>query len=183
MILFRRRDELTEQVITELHNAHLPTSGIDRIFLKENLAVMDLLSVAKFVLNMGDNLNLASLLKSPIIRISEHDLYDIATSRGSKSIWDYIVLSCNNHELCKELYDRLSIFINLYYHSNASNFFQNIVDVLGYRDILNQECGSDSNDAIDELLYASNKFVSQNNSSLQDFVFWIEDSDTSICQC
>ena len=55
-----------------------------------------------------------------------------------------------------------------------------MVDVLGYRQALNASCGPDSNDAIDELLYACQDFASQNNNSLQNFIFWIESSDSSI---
>ena len=51
MILFRRRDELTYEVIKALKADEIEVSGLDRISLQENLAVLDLLSAAKFVLN------------------------------------------------------------------------------------------------------------------------------------
>jgi len=175
MILFRKRDELTHEVIKALKVDNIEVTGLDRISLHENLAVLDLLSVAKFALNTEDDLNLAALLKSPLIGLTEQKLYDIATSRKKLSIWQYIQ-SNDKYNLT----DKLNIFIDLFNHSDVSNFFQYIVDILGYRESLNANCGLDSNDAIDELLYACNDFASQESTSIQKFIFWIENYNSSI---
>ncbi len=175
MILFRKRDELTDEVIKALKTDNIEVTGLDRISLQENLAVLDLLSVAKFVLNTEDDLNLAALLKSPLIALSERNLYDLATSRKKLSIWQYIQ-SNDKYNLA----NKLNIFIDLFHYTDVSNFFQYIVDILGYRENLNANCGPDSNDAIDELLYACNDFASQENTSIQKFIFWIENYNRSI---
>ncbi|PCJ25945.1 MAG: AAA family ATPase [Rickettsiales bacterium] len=184
MILFRKRDEFTQEVIRALKNKKLEVSGLDRISLRENLAVRDLLAVAKFVINTHDDLNLASLLKSPLIGISEEELYDIATKRGENSIWEYIQnkLADNNSssDNSSNIFTKLSVFIDLFDQSNLNNFFQHIVDILDYRETLNAHCGADSNDAIDELLYASRNFAREHGTSLQSFIFWLENIDTSI---
>ncbi|MDA9163525.1 UvrD-helicase domain-containing protein [Rickettsiaceae bacterium] len=171
MILFRRRNQFTNEVIKALKNENLEVSGLDRISLRDNLAVLDLLSAAKFVINPEDDLNLACLLKSPIIGISEKELYNIIAARGKDSIWR----SVDNITRTK-----LQQLIDIYAISNVSNFFQYITDVLGYRSALNESCGPDSNDAIDELLYACNNFASHNETSLQSFIFWLENYESSI---
>lgn len=175
MILFRKRDELTHEVIKALKAENIEVTGLDRISLQENLAVLDLLSAAKFALNTEDDLNLAALLKSPLIGLDEQKLYDIATSRKKSSIWQY--LKSNDKY---NLTDKLSIFIDLFNRSDVSNFFQYIVDILGYRENLNANCGPDSNDAIDELIYACNDFASQESTSIQKFIFWLENYNSSI---
>ena len=180
MILFRKRDEFTYEVIKALKNDNMEVAGLDRISLEENLAVLDLLAIAKFALNTDDDLNLASLLKSPLINLTEKELYDIATSREKLSIWNYIKSLASTNKNYQNLYNKLKVFIELFNRSNVSNFFQYLVDVLGYREILNSACGLDSNDAIDELLYACNDFASQNDMSLQSFIFWLENYNTSI---
>lgn len=174
MILFRKRDELTDEVIKALKDAQIEVEGLDRISLKENLAVQDLLSAAKFALNTNDDLNLAALLKSPLISISEQELYEIATNRKELSIWEYI------QQNSSDLAEKLNQFLAIFEDTNLGNFFQYIVDVLGYRDILNANCGPDSNDAIDELLYAASDFANQENTSLQNFIFWLENYEGSI---
>jgi ATP-dependent helicase/nuclease subunit A len=174
MILFRKRDELTDEVIKAIKDEAIAVEGLDRISLKENLAVQDLLSAAKFVLNTKDELNLAALLKSPLIGISEQELYDIAVSRKELSIWQYIQKNCGS------LYAKLNQFIELFKETNLGTFFQYIVDIIGHRDNLNAHCGPASNDAIDELLYAASDFSNQENTSLQNFIFWLEGYNSSI---
>jgi len=180
MILFRKRDELTLEVIKALQSENLAVAGLDRISLGENLAVLDLLSVGKFVINNHDNLNLGALLKSPLIGLSEQDLYDISTTRNNNSIWTHLQSLAVHDQHYKECYDRLLIFIDIFNQTNVGNFFQYIVDVQGYRNILNAACGLDSNDAIDELLYTCSDFAAQNDTSLQSFIFWLESYNTSI---
>ena len=48
----------------------------DRIVLTEHIAVQDLISVARFVLLPEDDLNLACLLKCPLFKISEEELFE-----------------------------------------------------------------------------------------------------------
>jgi ATP-dependent helicase/nuclease subunit A len=176
MILFRKRDELTHEVIHALKNENIEVTGLDRIFLCDNLAVMDLLSIAKFIVSPDDDLNLCSLLKSPLIGLTEKEIYKISNERQKNSVWEYI----NLNSTYQNLSERLQIFIDLHNITHVGNFFQYIVDVLGYRNILNANCGSDSNDAIDELLHTCSNFILQNNNSLQSFIFWIEEYSTSI---
>lgn len=180
MILFRKRDEFTKEVILALQNEGVAVAGLDRITLRDNLAIQDLLAIGKFVLSPQDDLNLATLLKSPIIGIGESFLYDIATKRGNQSIWSYISLEQHSVKEYKHLFEQLCMFLEIYQKTNSETFFQYVVDVLGLRQALTSSCGSDSNDAIDEFLYACQDFFSQNNNSLQNFIFWIESSDSSI---
>ena len=81
MILVRKRDEFSNNLIKELSKAKLKVEISDRINLKENLTIMDLISVAKFVLLSDDDLNLAGLLKSPIIGMNEKQLYELLVNK------------------------------------------------------------------------------------------------------
>ncbi|MCC8462188.1 MAG: UvrD-helicase domain-containing protein [Rickettsia endosymbiont of Ecitomorpha arachnoides] len=81
MILARKRDEFSNNLIKELSKAKLKVEISDRINLKENLTIMDLISVAKFVLLSDDDLNLAGLLKSPIIGMNEEQLYEFLVNK------------------------------------------------------------------------------------------------------
>ena len=50
-------------------------AGADRIVLTQQLAVMDLMALGRFVLQRDDELNLAALLRSPLLGLSEDDLF------------------------------------------------------------------------------------------------------------
>lgn len=176
MILFRKRDQLVKYVIKALEEHDLNVSGLDRINLKENMAVQDLLSVARFVIKPDDDLNLASLLKSPIIGATEEELYQLATNRTG-SLWNSLEIHCTKYQ---DLYRKLLDFQNLYTQTNILEFFQYITDLMGYRTLLTAQSENSSDDAINELLYICENYMLQNSNSMQKFLLWLDSINSSI---
>jgi ATP-dependent helicase/nuclease subunit A len=174
MILFRTRNDFTLEVVKQLKHFDLEATGVDRIILGSNLAVLDLISLAKFVLNPEDNMNLACLLKSPLIGISEEELQELCLSLGKKSLW------CHLQDLSHKTCDQLVIFCDLSRELNTKNFFHYVVDVLGFREKLVAAIGHDSDDAINELLHYSYNYAITHNVSLQNFIFWFENYSVDI---
>ena len=176
MILFRKRDQLVKQVIKALEEHGLNVSGLDRINLKENMAVQNLLSVARFAINPDDDLNLASLLKSPIIGTSEEELYHLAVNRTG-SLWNSLEMHCAKYQ---DLYRKLLDFQNLYTQTNILEFFQYITDFMGYRTLLTAQSENSNDDAINELLYICENYMLQNSNSMQKFLLWLDSINSSI---
>ena len=87
MILVRRRDVLVEALIRALKDAAVPVAGADRMVLTEQLAVMDVLAVADFLLLPEDDLTLATVLKGPLFGFDDDRLFDLAHGRGRSSLW------------------------------------------------------------------------------------------------
>ena len=87
MILVRRRDALVEALIRALKDAAVPVAGTDRMVLTEQLAVMDVLAVADFLLLPEDDLTLATVLKGPLFGFDDDGLFDLAHGRGRSSLW------------------------------------------------------------------------------------------------
>ena len=81
MVLVRRRNEFVNALVRELKQANIEVAGVDRLNLGEELAVQDLLAMARFVLLPQDDLNLACLLKSPLIGLDEDELFTLAWKR------------------------------------------------------------------------------------------------------
>jgi len=165
MILFRNRDDFTDEVIKALKEAKIDITGLDRISLADDLAVADLIAIAKFVLNPENDLNLATLIKSPILDLSEQELYKlvIAARANKLSLWEYIKLS-EQYSLIK---DKLEEFLALYRSFPLNNFFPYITDVMDYRNIMNK-----NDEAIDEFLKLSNDYFLEYGNSLQNFIYW-----------
>ncbi len=67
MVLVRSRDPFVLNLVRWLKKEGIAVSGIDRLRLLEDIAVMDLMAFADFLLMPEDDLNLAALLKSPLI--------------------------------------------------------------------------------------------------------------------
>ena len=87
MILVRRRDALVDALIRALKDAAVPVAGTDRMVLTEQLAVMDVLAVADFLLLPEDDLTLATVLKGPLFGFDDDRLFDLAHGRGRSSLW------------------------------------------------------------------------------------------------
>ncbi|HJD56231.1 MAG TPA: UvrD-helicase domain-containing protein [Rickettsia endosymbiont of Pyrocoelia pectoralis] len=173
MILVRKRDEFSSNLIKELGKAKLKVEASDRIKLKEHLSVMDLISVAKFVLLPDDDLNLAALLKSPIIGVNEQQLYGIITNKNDESLW-------NNLSSYTDIFDKLNSLIEIYKTSSAENFFMLIVNNLNLRPVLTVHNGDDSDDMINELLALSSSYANDIDNSLQGFIGWFENNDIQV---
>lgn len=166
MILFRSRDDFTDEVIKALKEAKIDITGLDRISLADDLAVADLIAIAKFVLNPENDLNLATLIKSPILGLSEQELYKlvIVAKDNKLSLWEYVKLT-DKYSLIK---DKLEEFLALYRFFPLNNFFPYITDVMDYRNIMNK-----NDEAINEFLKLSNDYFLEYGNSLQNFIYWI----------
>src|SRR5262249_8956320 len=87
MVLVRSRDPFVLNLVRALKARGIPVSGIDRLRLLEDIAVMDLVAFADFLLMPEDDLNLAALLKSPLIGLSEEEVMRLCLERGYRSVW------------------------------------------------------------------------------------------------
>lgn len=94
MVLVRRREGFFDELIRQLKVLGVPVAGADRMTLKDQLAVEDLLGVARAALNPRDDLALAEVLKSPFFHpvgatpcINEDALFALAHKRKG-TLWD-----------------------------------------------------------------------------------------------
>lgn len=88
LILIRKRDANSLDMIKALQKSGLGMSGIDRLTISKSLEAKDIISLAKFVLQPFDDLNLAALLKSPFFSLNDNELKEIIIYDKTKSIWE-----------------------------------------------------------------------------------------------
>lgn len=168
MILIRRRNEFTDEIISELKEADVAVAGIDRMLIMDHLSVKDIISAAKFALLPEDDLNLASLLKSPLIGMNDEEIAKYASTRKT-SLYGTIPES-----------DILENLIHMGINLSAFDFLHNLIDVMGAREILVQANGDDSSDALDELLNISIQHSKIGGTNLQSLIHWLEKSEVEI---
>lgn len=89
MVLMRTRSPFVHTLMKIFKQKNIPVSGMDRMKLGEEIAVQDLLVCAEFSFLPGDDLALATFLKSPLIGVSEEELYDMAAGRGG-TLWESV---------------------------------------------------------------------------------------------
>ncbi|MCC5981304.1 MAG: double-strand break repair helicase AddA, partial [Oceanicaulis sp.] len=95
VILVRKRGGLFAEIIRQLKLKNVPVAGADRMVLPDQLVVQDMLSLARFALQPGDDLALAEVLKSPAFHpvgaeippIDEDVLFRLADKRKG-TLWE-----------------------------------------------------------------------------------------------
>ncbi len=178
LILVRRRDALVDALISALRGRNIQVAGADRLILQEHIAVMDLLAAADFVLLPEDDLNLAILLKSPLVGLSEEDLFALAHKRKG-SIWRAL----ESRRTKPEFAYAHELLIRWRGRADFTGVFGFFAEILGPdkgRANLHRRLGSEAIDAIDEFLNAVLRYEQVQTPSLQGFVHWMRAQSADI---
>lgn len=104
LILVQSRSALFAELIRALAQAGIPSPGADRLPVTTHIGVLDLLALGDVLLNPGDDLQLAALLRSPLFDIGEDDLFAVAAER-SGTLWQ--ALEASPLPAAREAHDRL----------------------------------------------------------------------------
>lgn len=181
MILFRSRNALFNQVIRALKRMKVPVSGVDRMIVKDQLAVEDLHSLCRFAILPEDDLNLACVLKTPLIGLSEEEVFASTHNRGDKSVWAHA-----KHVLKPEVIKYLSALLE---KANTATPYEFLCAILytpcpadagsGLR-ALQKRLGQDVLDPIEECLNGALEYEQNNTANLQDYLAYIEDQNAPI---
>jgi len=174
LILVQRRNQFVTDLVRFLKDKSVPVAGIDRLNLSEHIAVQDLMAAARFVLLPEDDLNLACLLKSPLIKLSEENLFKAAYNRGKASLWERI------QHLFPETAERLNELLIRADKIPPYEFFAYILGPFGGRKAFLARLGEEAQEAINEFLNLVLSFEQNEVPSLQKFVDFMTDRDIEI---
>ncbi|MGH6870500.1 MAG: double-strand break repair helicase AddA [Rhizomicrobium sp.] len=177
MILMPRREPFAGEIIRHLKEQGVAVAGADRIRLNEQIAVMDLAALGRFVLLPEDDLNLAALLRSPLIGIGEEELFAHAHGRKG-SLWSALegndgaafVFARAFLEDCRRRAD----------FAPPYEFFARALSADGLRKRLLARLGPEADDAIDEFLSLALSYEAINAPSLEGFLHWLTRGDAEI---
>jgi len=168
LILTRRRTGFVNSLIKKLKAKNIPVNGLDRLKLLEHRAILDLVALINFILYPLDDFNLAIVLKSPIIDMSEPDLLELCYNRES-SLWEAL----QDRDLLQELIDL----------SKEKSLFEYFFNIFEYKDIrsnFEQSFGVEVNDVLDSFLDLVVQFEAENISSLQLFLNYLNSNKTEV---
>jgi ATP-dependent helicase/nuclease subunit A len=174
LILVRRRSTLASLIVARLYAEGVPVAGVDRLLLSAPLAVQDLLAAARFAIQPLDDLNLASLLVSPLFGWSQDDLYAVAADRPG-SLWDAVRGAENERTL-----SGLQSILAMADYATPHQFFETILSGMGGRFRMLERLGLEARDPIEELLASALDFESRSIPSLQRFLDWFARGDVEI---
>jgi ATP-dependent helicase/nuclease subunit A len=170
MVLVQRRNPFADLLSRELKKRNIQTAGSDRIILSEFPAVRDLLNLIRFAVNPDDDAALAFVLRSPICKLTESELLDIAKDRR-KSLFSEV--SEKRPDIYKDLSDIISIS-NLPPYS----FFSKVMGK--YRHKIISALGKQVIEPLDEFITLSLSFERTKPGGLVRFLRWFLDGENEI---
>jgi ATP-dependent helicase/nuclease subunit A len=181
MILVRRRDAVFETVIRRLKFHGVPVAGADRMTLKAQLAVEDLLGAARAALLPEDDLAVAEFLKSPLVHpahlseppIGEDALFDLAWDRGRTSLFRRLIDSTD-----PRVTEAAALMKDLVLRAEQEGPFAFLAGLLdrrsptgeSYARRLYQRLGPEAEDPIEELLARALAHERRAAPSLERFI-------------
>ncbi|MCR4623815.1 MAG: UvrD-helicase domain-containing protein [Alphaproteobacteria bacterium] len=176
LILFRHRKiETMNLICDELKKRNIPVSGVDRVLLKNEIVVEDLLALAEFKNFPLNDLICACVLKSPIVGMSEEDLMQICLAREDKNLWPYIL----EREDIREKYPIADLQKYLDLDLSVADFFHFVL-VDGLREKFLNRLGEKGMTALDEFLAVCENYQHQYSPNLCNFLRWFEKNDQTI---
>ncbi len=178
LILVRRRSRFYDQLSRALKEAGVPVAGRDQMRLLDELAVLDMLAVCTAALQPGDDLNLAAVLKSPLVALGEDDLFALAHARGKASLFSRLAASERpTHQAAAA---RLNALIAGAEHRSPVSFLAHLLGPLGCRASLRRALGSEVDEPLDALLEAAQAYEDSHSDGLQGFLRYMQGGGATI---
>ncbi|NQV21639.1 MAG: double-strand break repair helicase AddA, partial [Rhodospirillales bacterium] len=180
MILVRRRTAFVGHLVNELKRKNIPVAGSDRMVLTEQLAVMDLIALGRFVLLPEDDLTLAEVLKGPFVGMDDDDLFQIAYDRGERTLWQSLRAHAPRGGVFSEAVSFLSDQLARADYVPPFEFYARVLGPCGGRRRMVARLGREANDPIDELMNLALEYERAHPPSLEGFLHWIDAADTEV---
>ncbi|HEU5046674.1 MAG TPA: double-strand break repair helicase AddA [Rickettsiales bacterium] len=169
LILVQRRGDFTSAMISALKKYEVPVAGADRLVLTEHIAVADCIALGHFLLLPQDDLTLATILKSPLIGLSEEDIFELAYARGEQTLWQRLKANAK----FTDAYEFLSGILAKTDYLAPYELFSHVLDTLGGRRKLAQRLGAEIHDPLNEFLSLALEYTTLHTPSLQGFLHWL----------
>lgn len=178
LVLVRKRDAFAAAMHRALRARGVATAGADRIPVATHIAVLDLLALADVMLLPQDDLQLAALLKSPLLGLGDDDLIDIAVGRGRRSLWS--ALRAAESEAGKTAAEKLRRWQAMADQVTPFRFFATVLGPDGGRRAFRARLGGEADDILDAFLSQALAYEALEPPALQGFVRFIRANESDI---
>jgi ATP-dependent helicase/nuclease subunit A len=174
LVLVRRRTGFVDDLVRALKDLDVPVAGVDRMVLIEQMAVMDLVALGRFLLLPQDDLTLATVLKSPLIGITETQLFDLANARGDATLWSALTEHAGAESIFGEAHRILGEILSQTDLLGPFALYAHVLTAHEGRRKLLSRLGMDADDPIDEFLGQALEYERRHTPSLEGFLHWLE---------
>lgn len=167
MILVRQRAPLAAPMTFALKQRGIPVAGSDRIVLPEFPVIKDLMNLLRFCMNTKDDYSLCCVLKSPMFRFSENDIYKLCANRNKDMpVFD---LLADSHQ---SVFEILSDFMRLYAVSGPYTFFSYVLNHYNMREKMVAALGEHILDPLEEFMTICLSYERTRPGTLRHFIKW-----------
>jgi ATP-dependent helicase/nuclease subunit A len=179
LILVRKRAPFAPAMISALKARGIGVAGADRLMLIEQIAVQDLIALGDVLTLPGDDLALASVLKSPLLGLDDDDLMRFALGRRG-ALWDALFAAASPSPRIKAAAEKLQRWRARAERLPPFEFYASVLDGDGGRAAMLARLGTEAADAIDEFLNLALAHDDGAPPSLQGFLAWLREGERQI---
>jgi ATP-dependent helicase/nuclease subunit A len=179
LVLVRRRNRFFDACVRAFKDAGVPVAGADRMVLADQIAVMDLMSLARFCLMPADDLSLAEALKSPLYGFDDDDLFALARER-KRHLWATLRARASERAKWAAAAQELSALLARADFVAPYELFADLLNARDGRRRMLARLGPDAADPLDEFLAACLSYERAEPASLQGFLAWFEAGGTDV---
>ncbi|MEX0809753.1 MAG: double-strand break repair helicase AddA [Dongiaceae bacterium] len=186
LVLVRTRNEFLAALVRELKDRGIAVAGVDRMNLAKQIAVMDLLVLAEFLLHADDDLSLATVLRGPLVGLTDDELFDLAWERPG-SLWSNLIRRRDETPSFARAHIWLAGLLASVDFLPPFELFQHALGRMpgaapseAGRRALIARLGLDAADPLDEFLSLALDYDRRHAPSLQGFLAWFGASETEV---
>ncbi len=172
LVLVRSRDRFVGALNRALKTRDIAVSGADRLIVTDHIAVKDLMALGQVTLTPQDDLSLAVILKSPLIGLSEEDLFDLTQSRflSNTEISLFEALKRAKGQQFSDAFDEITHWRKLSDQVPVFEFYARILGKMGGRKKILARLGNEAEDVIDAFLDTALTYEQGSIPGLQAFL-------------
>ena len=173
MILVQNRAPMAPLMVQELKSRNIPVAGSDRIILPNFPAVRDMLNLVRFCLDNTDDYSLCCVLKSPIFRLTEHDIFNICKTKNQSSTRDNPVYIYNVLQtMHPDAFGRLERIVEWGTQLGPYSFFTRVLNDNDTRASMIAALGDQIIDPLEEFMTICLSYERTQTGTLRDFIKW-----------
>ena len=179
MILVQQRQPMAPQMVAELKRRGIDVAGSDRIVLPNFPPIRDLMNLVRFCLDTTDDYSLCCVLKSPIFRLKEVDIFNLCKTRTNETktrrahdkdaapvtVWDVL------ENAQPDIYLRLNQMLEWSKTLAPYSFFTNVLDS-GVRAEMISALGGQVIDPLEEFMTICLAYERTQPGGLRHFIKW-----------
>ena len=180
MVLLQNRHPFAVPLVAELKKQGIDVAGSDRILLPNFPAVRDLLNLTRFCLDNADDYSLCCVLKSPLYRFSEKQIYDLCklkndavrvakqSDENANGPTAFDILAGFNNEVYQDLSEIIHISRNL----GPYSFFTTVLRNNNVRAKMIAALGNQIIDPLEEFITICLSYERTQTGTLREFLKW-----------